>query len=97
MPAAFDASDGFYAYVRGLSDEVPPGYTRQGLEVYRYLVRLGVEQQVEAYHPELKAQLGEPAWRELVSAFIQGSAWRSHFYGDLIDEFHRFLARQAGA
>jgi hypothetical protein len=83
--------------VRGLSDDVPAGYTRQGMEVYRYLVRLGVEQQVLAHHPELKAQLGEASWRSLISAFIQGSAWRSHFYGDLIDEFHHYLTQQAQA
>lgn len=92
---------GFYGYVRGLSDELPPGYTRQGLEVYRHLVRLGVEQQVEAAHPALRGQLcdalGEAAWDALISAFIRESAWTSPFYGDLIDEFDAFIARQSGA
>jgi hypothetical protein len=92
---------GFYDYVRGLSDELPPGHSRQGMEVYRHLVRLGVEQQVQARHPGLRDQLteamGEPAWEALITGFIQQSAWTSHFYGDLSDEFDAFIARQAGA
>ena len=41
--------------------------------------------------------LGEPAWEALITGFIQQSAWTSHFYGDLSDEFDAFIARQAGA
>lgn len=91
MPAA-----AFFDYVRGRSDEVPPGYTLQGMRVYRHLVRLGASQMVEAHFPEVKQQLGEAEWRALIDAFVRDSAWPSHFYGDLGDEFTAYLARLAG-
>lgn len=84
---------GFYDYVRGRSDVVPPGYTEAGLRAYRYLVHLGASQMVEAHFPDLRAQLGEDAWRTLIQGFVRQSAWHSHFYGDLRHEFLDYLAR----
>lgn len=86
---------GFYAYVRGQTDAVPPGYSEAGLRVYRYLVYLGASQLIEANHPELRAGLGEAGWRSLIEAFVRESAWTSPFYGDLHDAFLAFLARQS--
>ena len=84
----------FYRYVRGATDVVPPGYTESGMRAYRYLVFLGASQMVEAHFPELRQQLDEVAWKELIQAFVRQSAWTSHFYGDLKDEFLAFLARE---
>ncbi|PAT35634.1 DUF2063 domain-containing protein [Vandammella animalimorsus] len=83
----------FYDYVRGRTDEVPPGYTEAGLRVYRYLVYLGASQMIEAHHPALRAQLGEQDWRTLIEAFVRDSQWQSNFYEDLNDAFTDFLAR----
>lgn len=85
----------FYDYVRGRSDVVPPGYTEQGLRVYRYLVYLGASQMVAAHFPQVREQLGEDAWRTLIEAFVRQSEWTSHYYGDLKDEFTAFLARES--
>lgn len=87
------ASAAFYDYVRGRSDQVPPGYTQEGLRVYRYLVYLGACQMVQAHYPELRTQLGEEQWRTLMQAFVRDSHWHSHFYEDLQHEFTRFLER----
>jgi hypothetical protein len=83
----------FYGYVRGLSDEVPAGYTEAGMRVYRHLVRLGASQMIESHYPWLRSELGEEAWTALIAEFVRRSAWSSHFYGDLKDEFVGFLAR----
>lgn len=85
----------FYDYVRGCSSEVPAGYEERGLRVYRYLVRLGASQMIEAHYPDLRQQLGEEAWDELLSAFIRQSRWTSNFYKDLKDEFLDFIARES--
>ncbi len=87
----------FFEYVRGLSDEVPQGYSRQGLQVYRHLVRLGASQMVEASFPGLRAQLGEEAWTLLIADFVKHSQWTSPFYGDLEHEFQTYLARTVAA
>lgn len=84
---------GFYDYIRGRSDEVPAGYTLAGLRVYRYLVYLGASQMVQSHYPDLRTQLGESAWQELMQAFVRESRWQSNFYEDLIEEFHQFLQR----
>ncbi|MCH2242667.1 MAG: DNA-binding domain-containing protein, partial [Aquabacterium sp.] len=73
----------------------PAGYTEAGMRVYRHLVRLGVTQLIEAHHPDLRTQLGDEAWDELITAFVRQSAWTSHHYGDLHDEFLAFLARES--
>ncbi len=83
----------FYAYVRGQTDVVPDGYTPQGMRVYRHLVYLGASQMIASHHPELPAQLGDEAWRALIEDFVRQSAWASHFYGDLHDEFIAYLER----
>lgn len=88
-------SAAFFDYVRGRSDVVPPGYTAAGLRAYRYLVYLGASQMVQAGFPELRAQLGEDAWRTLIEGFVRQSAWHSHFYGDLHHEFLDYVAREA--
>ena len=83
----------FYDYVRGRSDVVPAGHTEAGMRVYRHLVHLGASQMIEAHHPELRASLGEEAWLALIADFVRQSAWDSHFYGDLHDEFLSYLDR----
>lgn len=85
----------FYDYVRGRSDEVPAGYTEAGMRVYRYLVYLGASQMVEAHYPQVKAELGDEAWRTLIEEFVRQSQWTSNYYGDLKDEFLTFLARES--
>ena len=57
-------SSAFFDHVRGRSDEVPAGYTAQGLRVYRHLVYLGVSQMIEAHFPAVREQLGDDAWTE---------------------------------
>ncbi|OZI72104.1 HvfC/BufC family peptide modification chaperone [Bordetella genomosp. 12] len=86
-------SAAFYDYVRGLSDQIPPGYSAAGMRVYRYLVYLGASQMVDASFPGLRDGLGESAWRVLIEEFVRQSAWTSPFYGDLQHEFRDFLAR----
>lgn len=86
---------GFYAYIRGQSEDIPQGYSEAGLRVYRYLVYLGAAQMVEAYYPDLRTQLGEDAWRILMEGFVRQSQWKSHFYEDLIEDFHAFLQNAA--
>ncbi len=83
----------FYDYVRGRSDVVPEGHTEAGMRAYRHLVHLGASQMIEAHHPELRASLGEQAWLALIADFVRQSAWGSHFYGDLHDEFLAYLDR----
>lgn len=83
----------FYAYVRGQTDTLPAGYTEAGMRAYRYLVHLGARQMVDAHFPQLRPGLGEDAWDTLIAEFVRQSAWPSHFYGDLKDEFVAFLAR----
>jgi hypothetical protein len=88
-------SDAFYDYVRGRTDAVPEGYTLNGMRAYRHLVYLGASQMVEAHFPEVRQQLGEDDWRVLIEAFVRQSAWSSHYYGDLKNEFTAFLARES--
>ena len=88
-------SAAFFDYVRGRSDTVPPGHSEAGLRAYRYLVYLGASQMVQASFPPLREQLGEDAWRTLIEGFVRQSEWRSHFYGDLRDEFLAYLARES--
>ncbi len=83
----------FYDYIRGITDEVPEGYTYSGVQVYRYLVYLGASQMIDACVPELRKQLGEDDWRTLIEDFIRQSAWTSNFYGDLENEFNQYLHR----
>ncbi|MBP7484082.1 MAG: putative DNA-binding domain-containing protein [Aquabacterium sp.] len=85
----------FYDYVRGRSDVIPQGYTEPGMRVYRYLVYLGASQMVEAHYPQVKAELGDEAWRTLIEEFVRQSQWTSNYYGDLKDEFLTFLARES--
>jgi len=86
-------STGFYAYVRGRSDAVPPGYSVAGLRVYRHLVFLGASQMVESHFPAVRQELGEDAWHALIEDFVRQSAWESPFYGDLKHEFLAYLDR----
>lgn len=85
----------FYDYVRGRSDQVPHGYTEAGMRVYRHLVYLGASQMVEAHYPEVKAELGDEAWRTLIEAFVRQSQWTSNFYGDLKNEFLTFITQES--
>lgn len=88
-------SSAFFDHVRGRSDEVPAGYTVQGLRVYRHLVYLGVSQMIEAHFPAVREQLGEAGWRTLIEAYIRQSTWTSPYYGDLTDDFLAYLARES--
>lgn len=88
MPAS-----GFYDYVRGCSNVVPTGYREAGMRAYRHLVYLGASQMVEAHYPALREQLGEADYRTLIEDFVRQSAWQSHYYGDLKDEFLLYLER----
>jgi hypothetical protein len=81
--------------VRGVSDEVPTGYHPDGMRAYRHLVYLGASQMIETNFPAVREQLGDESWRELIEAFVRQSAWNSHYYGDLKDEFTAFLARES--
>lgn len=89
-------SAGFYDYVRGRSDVVPPGYSEAGLKVYRHLVYLGAAQMIEAHHPELRSALDDAQWRFLIEDFVRQSAWESNYYADLLGEFQAYLARVSG-
>jgi hypothetical protein len=84
----------FYHYIRGVTEVVPHGYTESGMRAYRHLVYLGASQMVEAHFPAIREQMGEDAWKALIQAFVRQSAWTSHYYGDLKDEFLTFLARE---
>lgn len=85
----------FYDYVRGLTDQVPLGYSDNGMRAYRHLVFLGASQMVEAHFPELREQLGDEAWRELIAAFVRQSHWSSPYYGDMKDAFLEFIAHES--
>ena len=83
----------FFDYVRGRTNDLPPGYTEAGLRLYRHLTWLGVSQALEARYPTLRADLGEDAWLTLTRAFVRDATWSSPFYADLTDDFPAFLAR----
>lgn len=85
----------FFAYVRGQTDVVPPGYREDGMRVYRHLVYLGASQMVESHFPAVRAELGDEAWRTLIEAFVRQSAWTSPYYGDLKNEFLAYIARES--
>jgi hypothetical protein len=88
-------STDFYNYVRGLSDQLPAGYSDNGMRAYRHLVFLGASQMVDAHFPELRTQLGDDAWRELIAAFVRDSRWSSAYYGDMKDAFLEFIQRES--
>ena len=85
----------FFAYARGLSDELPAGYSDNGMRLYRHLVMLGARQMLEAHFPQLPEQLGRDAWDALLSAFVRGSQWNSPFYGDIVNDFITFLEHES--
>lgn len=89
-------STDFYRYVRGVSDQVPEGYSERGMRAYRHLVFVGASQMVQAHFPEVRSQLGDADWQVLIAAFVRQSHWSSPYYGDLKDEFIAFLARENG-
>lgn len=85
----------FHDYVRGITDEIPAGYSENGMRVYRYLVFLGANQLLTAHFPEVRNTLGETEWTCLIETFVRQSQWTSHYYGDMRDEFLEFLARES--
>ena len=89
-------STDFYRYIRGLSDQMPEGYSERGMRAYRHLVFIGASQMVQAHFPEVRSQLGDADWQILIAAFVRQSRWSSPYYGDLKDEFIAFLARENG-
>lgn len=88
-------SRAFFDHVRGLSDDIPPGYAPAGMRVYRHLVHLGVSQVLEARFPEVRQALGDAPWHALITAFVRQSHWTSHDLGDLPHAFTDFLARSS--
>lgn len=85
----------FHDYVRGITDDIPPGYSEPGMRLYRHLVWLGASQLLEAHYPAVRQALGETEWQALIAGFVRESTWDSHFYGDMAHEFLDFLHRQA--
>lgn len=85
----------FWDYVRGRTNEVPQGYAKNGLDLYRHLVYIGVDQMLEDCFPEVQKALGPEAWTMVLKDFIASSQWNSNFYGDLEDEFFEYLANSA--
>lgn len=88
-------SQAFFDYVRGHTDVLPAGHDPRGMRAYRYLVWLGAAQMVQAHYPGVRERLGEAGWDTLISAFVRHSTWTSPFYGDLIDAFEAFIARES--
>lgn len=84
-------SEAFFDYVRGITDEVPSGHTKAGCDLYRHLVYIGVEQMLSDTHTNVKTGMGEGPWGQLIRLFITTTRWSSNYYGDLEDEFNRFL------
>jgi hypothetical protein len=84
----------FWDYIRGLSDHVPAGYTEKGMNFYRYLVYLGVDQMLEICFEEIRKALSDEDWEALLKDFIAKSKWESHFYGDLENAFMEYLASE---
>lgn len=82
----------FFDYVRGLTDVVPEGYSRQGMAVYRHHVYLAASQMMAASYPALKAALNDDDWRLLLQDFIAQTRWTSHFYAELTNNFESYLA-----
>jgi hypothetical protein len=85
----------FFAYARGLTDQLPAGHSANGMRLYRHLVMLGARQMLEAHFPQLPEQLGGDQWDTLLAAFVRGSQWNSPFYGDIVNDFIAFLEREA--
>lgn len=86
--------EAFFDYVRGLSDEIPSGYSEKGMRAYRHLVLLGVRQLLEAQYPQLPEELGAEGWLALLEAFVRNSRWDSPYYGNLKDDFLDFLDKE---
>lgn len=84
--------EAFFAYVRGITDEVPEGHTKAGCDLYRHLVYLGVDQMLSDTHAHVREGLNSELWEQLLRHFIATTRWSSNFYGDLEDEFNLFLA-----
>jgi len=84
----------FFDYVRYRTDEVPAGYTKNGLEMYRRLVYQGVDSMISYAYPHVKSGLSDEEWRFLLENFIAKSEWNSNFYGDLSNEFIIFLQNE---
>lgn len=85
----------FFAYTRGLSDDLPAGYSENGMRLYRHLVLLGARQMLEAHFPQLPVQLGQVAWEALLGAFVASGQWNSPFYGDIVNDFVAFLEHES--
>ena len=86
---------GFWDYVRGLSNDVPAGFSQNGMDLYRHLTYLGAHQQLSLNFPEVYQQLGQDNWEKLMRDFIANSRWDSHFYADLKQDFLRYLQQHA--
>lgn len=85
----------FHDYVRGLTEEIPPGYAEPGMRLYRHLVWLGASQLLAAHYPAVRDTLSDDDWQALIAGFVREARWDSHFYGDMADEFLDFLHRKA--
>jgi hypothetical protein len=82
----------FFEYIRGNTDVIPAGYNKKGLDLYRRLVFIGVEQTLSLYYPKLKEGVSNDEWITTVEEFIKESRFESNFLASLADEFRLWLS-----
>ena len=81
----------FFDYIKEVSDTIPEGYTKQGLDVYRYLVYLGVDQMLEDAFPQVREIISEEDWKLLLKNFIKDFKFTSPYYSNLDEDFKTYL------
>jgi hypothetical protein len=81
----------FFAYVKHLSDENPYG---KGMDVYRFLVKWGVDDILQDAYSSIYEALGDEDWNTLITAFIQQSDWRSPYVQDIPEAFKQYILAQ---
>lgn len=82
----------FWDYVRGITDEVPAGYTKAGCDLYRHLTYLGAHQMLESCFPEIREGLAAEDWEAMIRHFVATTRWSSNYYGDMENEFLQYLS-----
>jgi hypothetical protein len=83
----------FYNFIRGNNEneDISDTYNINGLNVYKKLVYIGVDNMVKSCYPELYKQLDDPSIQMLLLDFISSSKWSSPFYGSLQHEFEQYI------
>ncbi|MGI9212641.1 MAG: HvfC/BufC family peptide modification chaperone [Methylococcaceae bacterium] len=81
----------FYAFVRNQTHINNHG---RGAEVYRFLVRLGVDEMLRSRYPQVYEALDKDDWETLLTDFIKKSSWSSPYVIDLENEFEQYLIAQ---